>query len=183
MPGQHADWRKITSWSPALLISILNWKVNRPNKIVRYIKMFPIPFHWLLLSSIPSSNIMNNVVKTNWGKCVSQVLDIATRILDNARPFLPSSIELLYNTTTSITITFLDKTYTPKNVPVFTNTGTLQYLGPRTLWLLQHHHHHHHPSAAEEATTRFLHTQRSSANAAICCSGIAPSSSPSNLCT
>ena len=42
---------------------------------------------------------------------------------------------------------------------------------------------HHHPSAAEQATTRFLHAQRSSANAAICCSCIAPPSSPSNLCT
>ena len=42
---------------------------------------------------------------------------------------------------------------------------------------------HHHPSAAEQATTRFLHAQRSSANAAICCSCIAPSLSPSNLCT
>ena len=43
--------------------------------------------------------------------------------------------------------------------------------------------HHHHPSAAEQATTRFLHAQRSSANAAIYCSCIAPSLSPSNLCT
>ena len=37
------------------------------------------------------------------------------------------------------------------------------------------HHHHHHPSAAEQAITRFLHARRSSANAAICCSCIAPS--------
>ena len=39
--------------------------------------------------------------------------------------------------------------------------------------------HHHHPPVAEQATTRFLHALRSSPNAAICCSCIAPSSSPS----
>ena len=67
------------------------------------------------------------------GKSILQVPDTGTRVLDNTRPFLCSSIVSFW-----ITLACSKERKDPifgqywytKNVPVLTNTGTFQYLGP-----------------------------------------------------
>ena len=64
---------------------------------------------------------------------ILQVPDTGTRVLDNTRPFLCSSIVSFLITPTRSKERkyhiFRQYWYT-RNVPVFTNTGTFQYLGP-----------------------------------------------------
>ena len=77
----------------------------------------------------------------NFGKSKLQVPDTGTRVLDNTRPFWPSSIfcfwmpparskERKYHNSGQYWYT--------GNVSVFTNTGTFQYLGPEVYfsWIL-----------------------------------------------
>ena len=75
------------------------------------------------------------------GKSILQVPDTGTRILDNTWPFLCSSIVSFW-----ITLAhskehkyhiFWQYWYT-RNVPVFTNTGTFQYLGPQVYFFRKH---------------------------------------------
>ena len=68
-----------------------------------------------------------------YGKSILQVPDTGTRVLDNTRPFLCSSIVNLWITLAC----FKERKYHifgqywySKYVPVLTNTGTFQYLGP-----------------------------------------------------
>ena len=61
------------------------------------------------------------------GKSILQVPDTCTQVLDNTRPFLHSSIVSFWITPAHHI--FMQYWYT-RNVPVFTNTGTFQYLGP-----------------------------------------------------
>ena len=67
------------------------------------------------------------------GKSILQVPDTGTRVLDNTRPFLCSSIVSFWITLACSKERkdhiFGQYLYT-KNVPVLTNTGTFQYLGP-----------------------------------------------------
>ena len=67
------------------------------------------------------------------GKSILQVPDTGTRVLDNTRPILRSSIVSFWITPEGSKERkyhiFRQYWYT-KNVPVFTNTGTFQYLGP-----------------------------------------------------
>ena len=61
-----------------------------------------------------------------------QVPDAGTQVLDNTRPFLHSSIINFWkqqHILKNVNITLSGNTGT-RNVPVFTNTGTFQYLGP-----------------------------------------------------
>ena len=67
------------------------------------------------------------------GKSILQVPDTGTRVLDNTRPFLHSSIVSFWITLACSKERkyhiFGQYRYT-KNVPVLINTGTFQYLGP-----------------------------------------------------
>ena len=69
----------------------------------------------------------------SFGKSKLQVPDTGTRVLDNTRPFLRSSIVSFWITPARSKERkyhiFRQYWYT-KNVPVFNNTGTFQYLGP-----------------------------------------------------
>ena len=69
----------------------------------------------------------------SFGKSILQVPDTGTPVLDNTRPFLRSSIVSFWITPACskerIYHIFKQYWYT-KNVPVFTNTGAFQYLGP-----------------------------------------------------
>ena len=69
-----------------------------------------------------------------WGKSILQVPDTGTRALDNTRQFLHSSIESFWITPACSKEhkyhIFRQYWYT-RNVPVFINTGTFQYLGPQ----------------------------------------------------
>ena len=76
-------------------------------------------------------------------KSILQVPDTGTWVLDNTRPFLCSSIVSFW-----ITLAcskehkdhiFRQYWYT-KNVPVLTNTGTFQYLGPEVYFFPIFHH-------------------------------------------
>ena len=68
------------------------------------------------------------------GKSILQVPDTGTRVLDNTRPFLRSSIESFWITPACSKERkyhiFRQYWYT-RNVPVFINTGKFQYLGPQ----------------------------------------------------
>ena len=78
-------------------------------------------------------NFMYFLKKKKNGKSKLQVPDTGTRVLDNTRPFLRSSIVSFWITPAGSKERkyhiFRQYWYT-KNVPVFTNTGTFQYLGP-----------------------------------------------------
>ena len=67
------------------------------------------------------------------GKSILEVPDTGTRVLDNTKPFLSSSIVSFWITPAHSKERkyhiFRQYWYT-KSVPVFTNTGTYQYLGP-----------------------------------------------------
>ena len=70
---------------------------------------------------------------TLFGKSILQVPDTGTWVLGNTTPFLRSSIVSFWITPARSKEReyhiFRQYWYT-RNVPVFTNTGTLQYLGP-----------------------------------------------------
>ena len=70
---------------------------------------------------------------TRLGKSILEVPDTGTWVLDNTRPFLHSSIVSFWITPARSKERkyhiFRQYWYT-RNVPVFTNTGTFQYLGP-----------------------------------------------------
>ena len=86
--------------------------------------------------------ILSTRVKTVWwgllqyplrGKSILQVPNTGTRVLDNSRPFLCPSIVSFWLTTgcsKEHKYHILRQYWYTKNVPVFTNTGTFQYLGP-----------------------------------------------------
>ena len=71
--------------------------------------------------------------QTACGKSILEVTDTGTQVLDNTRPFLRSSIVSFWIIPACSKErkhhTFRQYWYTI-NVPVFTNTGTFQYLGP-----------------------------------------------------
>ena len=67
------------------------------------------------------------------GKSILQVPDTGTRVLDNTRPFLCSSIVSLWiilACSKERKDHIFGQYWHTKNVPVLTNTGTFQYLGP-----------------------------------------------------
>ena len=74
-----------------------------------------------------------------WEKSILQVPDTSTRVLDNTRPLLRSSIVSFWIMPTCSKERkyhiFRQYLYT-RNVPVFTNTGTFQYLGPEVYLFL-----------------------------------------------
>ena len=68
------------------------------------------------------------------GKSILQVPDTSTRVLDNTRPFLHSSIESFWITpacSKECKYHIFRQYWYTRNVPVFINTGTFQYLGPQ----------------------------------------------------
>ena len=81
--------------------------------------------------------LLKNVIV--FGKSILQVPDTGTRVLDNTRPFLCSSIVSFWITLACSKERkdhiFGQYWYT-KNVPVLTNTGTFQYLGPEVYFFL-----------------------------------------------
>ena len=67
-----------------------------------------------------------------FGKSIPQVPDTGTRVLDNTRPFLCSSIVSFWITpahSKECKYHFFKQYRYTKNVPVFANTGTFQCLG------------------------------------------------------
>ena len=70
----------------------------------------------------------------NWfGKSILQVPDTGTRVLDNTRPFLSSSIVYFWMPlacSKERKYHIFGQYWYTRIVPVFTNTGTFQYLGP-----------------------------------------------------
>ena len=102
--------------------------------------------HWQQLPSKDSPPDIRGHVssmkerKSQVGKSILQVPDTGTRVLDNTKPFLYCSIVSFW-----ITLAhskehkyhiFRQYWYT-RNVPVFTNTGTFQYLGPQVYFFRQ----------------------------------------------
>ena len=68
-----------------------------------------------------------------FGKSIVQVPDTGTQVLDNTRPFLCSSIVSFWITlacSKERKYHIFGQYWYTKNVPVLTNTGTFQYLGP-----------------------------------------------------
>ena len=92
-----------------------------------------------LSSSIPHFVLAWQQLIISLGKSILQVPDTGTRVLDNTKPFLSSSIVSLWITTAHSKERkyhiFRQYWYT-KSVPVFTNTGTFQYLGPEVYFFL-----------------------------------------------
>ena len=84
-------------------------------------------------TSVSCLQHVHNEGGTVFGKSILQVPDTGTRVLDNTRPFLCSSIVSFWITLACSKERkdhiFGQYWYT-KNVPVLTNTGTFQYLGP-----------------------------------------------------
>ena len=80
----------------------------------------------------------------NFGKSILQVPDTGTRVLANTGPFLRSSIVSFWITPARSKghkyHIFMQYWYT-RNVPVFTNTGTFQYLGPEVYFFQNFHSH------------------------------------------
>ena len=79
------------------------------------------------------SNFICGHRKAFWGKSILQVPDTGTRVLDNTRPFLCSSIVSFWITLACSKERkdhIFEQYWYTKNVPVLTNTGTFQYLGP-----------------------------------------------------
>ena len=87
----------------------------------------------LLKESHDNFTTIPDIQETVYGKSILQVPDTGTRVLGNTRPFLRSSIVSFWITPGRFKEhkyhIFRQFWYT-KNVPVFTNTGTFQYLGP-----------------------------------------------------
>ena len=74
------------------------------------------------------------------GKSILQVPDTGTRVLDNTIPFLCSSIVSFWITlacSKERKYHIFGQYWYTKNVPVLTNTGTFQYLGPEVYFFLQ----------------------------------------------
>ena len=85
------------------------------------------------ISSIISHQYLLNkhTARITFGKSILQVPDTGTRVLDNTRPFLCSSIVSFWITLASSKerkYHIFGQYWYTKNVPVFTNTGTFQYL-------------------------------------------------------
>ena len=73
------------------------------------------------------------VLQKKQGKSIVQVSDTGTRVLDNTRPFLCSSIVSFWITlacSEECKYHIFGQYWYTKTVPVLTNTGTFQYLGP-----------------------------------------------------
>ena len=94
--------------------------------------------NWAILKSLCLPVTMGKKASLPWfgtlkGKSILQVPDTGTRVLDNTRPFLCSSIVSFWITLACSKERkyhiFRQYWYT-KNVPELTNTGTFQYLGP-----------------------------------------------------
>ena len=92
--------------------------------------------NWLLPSSQDKKKKnCSDLVYTHssMGKSILQVPDTGTRVLDNTIPFLCSSI-VSFGITLACSKEskhhIFGQYWHTKNVPVLTNTGTFQYLGP-----------------------------------------------------
>ena len=71
------------------------------------------------------------------GKSILQVPDTGTQVLDNTRPFWHSSIvcfwmPLAHSSERKYHVS--GQYWYTRNIPVFTNTGTFQYLGPKVYY-------------------------------------------------
>ena len=88
---------------------------------------------WHFFKTSDAISIHTNTLFTYSGKSILQVPDTGTGVLDNTGPFLHSSIVSFWITPAHSKERkyhiFRQYWYT-RNVPVFTNTGTFQYLGP-----------------------------------------------------
>ena len=101
-------------------------------------------FQAFLNKSLLHSNFQK---KRKKGKSILQVPDTGTRVLDNTRPFLHSSIISFWITPThskECTYHIFRQYWYTKNVPVFTNTGTFQYLGPEVYFSKKERNPHRH---------------------------------------
>ena len=98
----------------------------------------------LFLHFVGGIYLSKNII-TSFGKSILQVPDTGMRVLDNTRPFLRSSIVSFWITPARSKERkyhiFRQYWYT-KNVPVFTNTGTFQYLGPQVYFFPSFHWFH-----------------------------------------
>ena len=86
-------------------------------------------------SSTPPPRDLKQLFGSFWrlGKSILQVPDTGTRVLDNTRQFLCSSIVSFWITlacSKERKYHIFGQYWYTKNVPVLTNTGTFQYLGP-----------------------------------------------------
>ena len=103
-------------------------------------------------------NVFNSLLKkktnkqTNQGKSILQVPDTGTRVLDNSRPFLCSSIVSFWITPAGSKerkYHIIRQCWYTRNVPVFTITGTFQYFffqNKKKQTNKQKNLHQHHPS-------------------------------------
>ena len=79
------------------------------------------------------SNPILDIPKRSKGKSKLQVPDTGTRVLENTRPFWRSSIVCFWMPparSKERKYHISGQYWYTRNVPVFTNTGTFQYLGP-----------------------------------------------------
>ena len=100
--------------------------------------IFALVLHTVFHTAPTMSNVWTLVLK--FGKSILQVPDTGTQVLANTRPFLRSSIVRFWITRARSKgrkyHIFRQYWYT-RNVPVFTNTGTFQYLGPEVYFFLK----------------------------------------------
>ena len=86
------------------------------------------------ISHIPcNTNHFDTTYNKRDGKSILQVPDTGTRVLDNTTLFLRSSIVSFWITlarSKERKYHIFSQYWYTRNVPVFTNTGTFQYLGP-----------------------------------------------------
>ena len=83
-------------------------------------------------SNLTSFKVPSSIF-SGFGKGILQVPDTGTRVLGNTGPFLSSSIVCFWipaARSKECKYHIFDQYWYTKNDPVFTNTGTFQYLGP-----------------------------------------------------
>ena len=110
--------------------AVISCKFGRVLTAELIVYTIPFEIHALIWNTLDLHPLYDIKVK---GKSILQVPDTGTWVLDNTRPFLCSSIvgfwiTLARSKKAYIYHIFRQYWYT-KNVPVFTNTGTFQYLG------------------------------------------------------
>ena len=86
---------------------------------------------------------LHTFLKSIWEKVYFQVPDTGTRVLDNTKPFWFSSIVCFWMPpalSKEHKYHIFGQYWYTRNVPVFTNTGTFQYLGPE-VYFFQYLYH------------------------------------------